>query len=175
MRRLQVQEGARLQSGEWQRRDVWVQSARACMYTNTHSQEPSEAFNEKKAEELPSSSWRESQIWLTNLPPDSPFTRSVSHIPPALPFLKINSADWRVCCRRLACFEVVSWEPRSRLRERVRCVRNPVGPRRHVLHFLIREEAGTDVTGSQTGCCDYNTMKNAWPCYGDPRGQRAEP
>lgn len=25
--------------------------------------------------------------------------------------------------------------------------------------FLIREETGTDVTGSQTGCCDYNTMK----------------
>lgn len=25
--------------------------------------------------------------------------------------------------------------------------------------FLITEETGTDVTGSQTGCCDYNTMK----------------
>lgn len=38
-------------------------------------------------------------------------------------------------------------------------MRKTAGPRRYVLHFLIKEETGTDVTGSQTGCCDYNTMK----------------
>ena len=123
MRRLQVQEGARLQSGEWQRRDVWVQSARVCMYADVHSHEPNEAYSEKKAEGLPSSLWRETQIWLTNLPPDCPFMRSISQISPSLPFLKINSADWRVCCRRLACFEVVSWEPRSHLCEQASAMR----------------------------------------------------
>lgn len=43
--------------------------------------------------------------------------------------------------------------------ERKRCVRKAFGQCRHVLHFLIRQEKGNDVTGSQTGCSDYNTMR----------------
>lgn len=48
-----------------------------------------------------------------------------------------------------------------RTQKRKRCVRKSAGLYRRVLHFLIREETGTDVTGSQTGCSDYNTMKMA--------------
>lgn len=68
----------------------------------------------------------------------------------------------------LACFEDVSWEPESCVRAKYRtkwkrCVRKAVSMQWHILlfslFFLIREETGTDVTGSQTGCCDYNTMK----------------
>lgn len=43
---------------------------------------------------------------------------------------------------------------------RERCVRKAVGLLRHVLRFFfIRQEVGSDVASSQTGCCDYNTMR----------------
>lgn len=65
----------------------------------------------------------------------------------------------------LACFEDVSWEPEScvRVQNEMKTMREKSS--QHAVacsaffFFLIREETGTDVTGSQTGCCDYNTMK----------------
>lgn len=77
----------------------------------------------------------------------------------ASPLFKTLSSQQELISRPVCT--VASWG------EKNVCVRKSVGHCRHALHIyfiifffiLIKEETGTDVSESQTGCCDYNTMK----------------